>query len=208
MEPAKSVPNTGLALWIKPRADFADASDSARKVSAAGDSPPKFADSVAGRSAVKFDGKAGCLAVPHSDDLAFKVGDSFTISAWVHLDSVPHDGWKGVVTKSRDAKPWYGLWIEGEGRWCFGGAGNLTGAAAVTGWQHVCAVQESVGGRKLYVKGNLSATGNSAEGSGSGDLWIGGAKSTSEYLEGSIGDVRVYRRALDASEVLYLAQNP
>lgn len=112
------------------------------------------------------------------------------------------------MTKSRDAKPWYGLWIEGEGRWVFGGGRNLTGSAAVTGWQHVCAVQEGGSSRKLYLNGGLSASGAADDGSGTGDLWIGGAKSTREFLNGSIGEVRIYRRALDASEVAHLAQNP
>jgi hypothetical protein len=73
-------------------------------------------------------GAAACVRRPR-DHLVFRTRrscpssrrDSFTISAWVHLKEVPQDGWKGVVTKSRDAKPWYGLWIDGEGRWVFGG---------------------------------------------------------------------------------------
>ena len=89
----------------------------------------------------------------------------------------------------------------------FGGTRNLTGAGAILGWQHVLAVQES-GKRKLYVNGGLCATGAADDGSGSGDLWIGGAKSTREFLEVVIGDARIYRRALDASEAAYLAQNP
>ncbi|HVE41358.1 MAG TPA: LamG domain-containing protein, partial [Planctomycetota bacterium] len=77
-----------------------------------------------------------------------------------------------------------------------------------TGWQHVCAVQEGGASRKLYVNGGLCASGTAEDGSGTGDLWLGGAKSTREYLNGQIGEVRIYRRALDASEVVYLAGNP
>jgi hypothetical protein len=58
------------------------------------------------------------------------------------------------------------------------------------------------------VNGALCATGAADDGSGAGDLWIGGAKSTREFLEGTVGEVRIYRRALDASEVANLALNP
>jgi putative membrane-bound dehydrogenase-like protein len=209
VEPAKSVPNTGLALLLKPKAgEIADTSDAARKVAAPStDAQPKAVE-VLGRSGLKFDGVDDCLVIPHAADLAFKAADSFTISAWVHLKEVPQDGWRGVVTKSRDAKPWYGLWIEAEGHWVFGGGRNLMGSGALTGWQHVCAVQEGGAGRKLYLNGGLGASGAAEDGSGTGDLWIGGAKTTQEYLNGTLGEVRIYRRALDASEVLYLAQNP
>lgn len=210
VEPAKSVSPTGLALWLKPQGgQIVDASSSARKAAApSSEAQPKVVEGVAGRSGVAFDGKEECLAIPHSPDLSFTAQDSFTISAWVHLREVPQDGWRGVVTKSRDARPWYGLWIEGEGRWVFGGSRNLTGGSAHTGWQHVCGVQEGGSSRKLYLDGALWATGSVDDGSGSGDLWIGGAKSTHEFLNGTVGEVRIYRRALDASEVLYLAQNP
>src|SRR4029079_5223163 len=190
VEPAKSVPDTQLAL----------------RVQAQGAEWKAKAD-IAGRNALSFNGSSDALVVPHTPELSFKQGDSFTISAWVHLKEVPQDGWRGVVTKSRDAKPWYGLWIDGEGRWVFGGGRNLAGSAARTGWQHVCAVQEGGAARKLYVNGGLCASGTAEDGSGVGGLWIGGAKSTREYLNGHIAAVRIYRRALDASEVAFLAAN-
>jgi len=186
VEPAKSVAETALVLTVKPKG-------------------PKVVE-VAGRTGMQFDGHEDHYVVPHSAEISFKPKDNFTLSAWVHLKEVPQDGWTGVVTKSRDSNPWYGLWIEG-GRWVFGGGRNVKGSGALTGWQHVCAVQES-GARKLYVNGGLCATGSAEDGSGTGDLWIGGAKSTREFLAGTVGEVRIYRRALDASEVAYLAQNP
>jgi putative membrane-bound dehydrogenase-like protein len=191
VEPAKSVPDTQLALRLQAQgADWKAKAD------------------VGGRSAMSFNGESDALVIRHAPELSFKQGDSFTLSAWVHLKEVPQDGWRGVVTKSRDAKPWYGLWIDGEGRWVFGGGRNLAGPPARTGWQHVCAVQEGGTSRKLYVNGGLCASGAAEDGSGTGDLWLGGAKSTREYLNGQIGEVRIYRRALDASEVAFLAANP
>jgi len=192
VEPAKSVPETALVLKLKP-----------------GEPTPKVS-----KAAADFGGRLAWtvnnhpIEIENTSDYVFKLSDSFTLSVWVHLSEVPHDGWKGALTHSRDAKPWYGIWVEGDGHWCFGGPKNILGAAAATGWQHVCAVQEGGGARKLYVNGALTGTGAADDGTGTGDLWIGGAKSTKENLDGAIGEVRIYRRALDASEVAHLAQNP
>ncbi|HLY74381.1 MAG TPA: LamG-like jellyroll fold domain-containing protein, partial [Planctomycetota bacterium] len=191
VEAAKSVPDTALVLKLKP---------------GEGTTVKKAAVDFGGRLAWTVNQHP--IEIPNSPDYVFKLSDSFTLSAWVHLAEVPHDGWKGVLTHSRDAKPWYGIWIEGDGHWCFGGPKNINGASAVTGWQHVCAVQEGGGARKIYVNGALSGTGAADEGTGTGDLWIGGAKGTQETLDGVIGEIRIYRRALDASEVAHLAQNP
>jgi putative membrane-bound dehydrogenase-like protein len=192
VEPAKSVPDTGLVLRLKP-----------------GDPT-----SIVKKASVDMGGRLGWtvnnhpIEIENTADYVFKLSDNFTLSIWVHLTEVPHDGWKGALTHSRDAKPWYGLWIEGEGKWCFGGPKNITGASAVTGWQHVCGVQEAGGSRKIYVNGALAGSGAAEDATGTGDLWIGGAKGVKENLDGVLGEVRIYRRALDASEVLHLAQHP
>jgi hypothetical protein len=191
VDAAKSVADTGLVLHVKPK------EVTARKTV-----------EVAGRTGVQFEGNDEHLEYPHTAEFGFKSNESFTLSAWVYFKEIPQDGWRGVVTKSRDSKPWYGLWIENGGRWVFGGTrSNLMGSGALKGWQHVCAVQDG-GARRLYLNGGLCATGTAEDGSGSGDLWIGGAKGTREYLNGTVGEVRLYRRALDPSEVVYLAQNP
>jgi putative membrane-bound dehydrogenase-like protein len=207
--PAASVAETGLVFDLKPSA----ATQEAGVVSAWGKfsqstqaAKPKLNEKAGGRAAVWFDGKSNHLAMPSTPETSFKAADSFTLSAWVHLTDVPQGSWRGIVTKSRSAAPWYGLWIEPEGRWAFGGGSNVTGCAAIEGWQHVCAVQEGGKARKLYVNGHLVGSGAAADGDGSGDLWIGGAAATKEYLGGSIGEVRLYRRALDASEVSFLAE--
>ena len=192
VEAAKSVPDTGLVLKLRP-----------------GELTPKVS-----KASVDMDGRLGWtinnhpIEIENSGDYVFKLSESFTLSIWVHLNEVPHDGWKGALTHSRDSKPWYGIWIEGDGHWCFGGPKNIVGGPALTGWQHVCAVQEGGGARKIYVNGALTGTGGADEGTGTGDLWIGGAKGVKENLDGVVGEIRVYRRALDAGEVAHLAQNP
>jgi hypothetical protein len=191
VEAAKSVPDTGLVLKLKP-----------------GELTPKVS-----KASVDMGGRLGWtinnhpIEIQNSADYVFSRSDSFSLSIWVHLNEVPHDGWKGALTHSRDAQPWYGIWIEGDGRWCFGGPKNIVGSAAATGWQHVCAVQDGTA-RKLYVNGALTGTGTADDGSGAGDLWIGGAKGVKENLDAVVGEIRIYRRALDAAEVAHLAQNP
>ena len=40
---------------------------------------------------------------------------------------------------------------------------------------------------------------------GSGDIWIGGAKSVKEFLRGAVGEIRIYKCALTHPEVAFLA---
>jgi putative membrane-bound dehydrogenase-like protein len=195
--PSASVSEDGLVLDLK-----------------AGEAPggvpgtqPRRAE-VGGRPASVYDGIDDHSVIPAAAELSFKATDPMTLSAWVHLTDVPLGRWVSVTAKSRDSAPWYGLWIEPEGRWTFGGTGkNLSGPAAFEGWQHVCGVQ-SAGKRRLYVNGHLEGTGDAAAGDGPGALWIGGAASTKEFLAASIGGLRIYRRALSAAEVSFLAANP
>src|SRR5204862_771815 len=53
VEPAKSVPSTGLALWLKPKSgEVVDASEGGRKIS----THPRVVDGIGGRSGAKFNG--------------------------------------------------------------------------------------------------------------------------------------------------------
>jgi putative membrane-bound dehydrogenase-like protein len=213
---AKSVSSDGLVLWFKSDAVATDAdntvehwNDTLRNGRQATPSDiaarPKRVDDLAGRAALIFDGKDDHLAVPHDQELAYGPADSFSVSAWVHLDAAT-SGWKGLVTKGRDQSPWYGMWIDPNGKWAFGGGSNIAGKTARAGWQHVCIVQSGGQDRCLYVDGDLTGRGPVAAGNGKGDLWIGGAKSTNEFFRGGISEVRVYQRALSHAEVVHLAE--
>lgn len=198
--PAASVSNDALVLRITPDdlGPAAQANDGAR---------PSTID-VKGRKAIRFDGSDDFLAVPHSRELAFGEPDSFSASVWVYFAG-SQGGWRGVLTKSRDDAPWWGLWVDPEGRWAFGGSGqNVAGTKATEGWHHVCLVQSGDAYQRIYVDGGLVGSGRAMNAGGSGDLWLGGAKSTSEFFNGALGEVRVYRRALSHPEVAYLAKNP
>jgi len=215
VEPAKSVSDDDLAFTLKiadAGADVGEGVSSWRgggqvKVTAEQGSEsarPKLAK-VAGRTALKFDGKNDHLIIKHDDKLVFKAGDSFTLSAWIYPVDV-HRGWQTIFAKSRDRSPWYGIWLQGNGKWVFGGPNNFSGSTARQGWHHVAVVQKGNGKRSIYVNGALVATANAQDGTGTGDIWIGGAPTVKEFFQGAIGDIRLYKRALSHPEVAYLAK--
>ena len=155
-------------------------------------------------TALQFDGVDDTVRVAHSPELAFTASDSYTIAAWVKPSSL-RGQWSGIVTKSRDARPWYGLWISRGNKWIYGG-GNLPGGEAATGWHHLAAVQDAEAGqRRIYVNGILENIGTSRDSSGPGDLLFGSADSVNEFFAGAIDEVRIYDRALTDSQILALA---
>ena len=69
----------------------------------------------------------------------------------------------------------------------------------------MCGVQEGRIGRRIYVDGILKNQGKVMNANGSGDIWIGGAKSVKEFFRGAVGEIRIYKRALTHPEVAFLA---
>ena len=70
---------------------------------------------------LQVDGANGHAVVPHADDIVFANTDSYTLSVWVNVLSAPGH-WAGIVNKSRDISPWYGLWINPSNQWVAGGS--------------------------------------------------------------------------------------
>jgi hypothetical protein len=140
----------------------------------------------------RFSGVSQYVQVAHAADLAFAATASYTLSTWVKLDKVPGAS-NGVVTKSRNVSPWYGIGIPPGKRWtALAPSANVSGATAATGWSHVVVVQDGAAGtRRLYVNGVLSASGSAAAANGTGPLWFGGAAGMSEFLEGVVDEVRL-----------------
>ena len=159
-----------------------------------------------------FNGINQAVVVPDAADMEFTSTDSYTLSAWVNVTSLTGN-WAGIVTHSRDDPPWYGIWLDPGGDWTFGGStGNVASTNTVVPgvWYLVTPVQDGVGGtRSLYVDGDLVATGTAADASGSGALYIGGS-GVGEYLDGSVGDVRLYNVALSSAQIgsVYSATSP
>ncbi len=146
----------------------------------------------------------GHVSVPDSPSLDFSATQSYSLSAWVYVPSLP-GAWTGVVAKSTDKGNYYGIWINASNQWD-GSAGSsavqLVGPTAAIGWSQVTLVQNgSSGTLALYVDGVQVATGKAQNSSGTGVLCIGGDNGVDAYFNGAIDDVRVYNSALSGSEV-------
>src|SRR5262249_34864745 len=143
----------------------------------------------------QFNGTTARVTVANAADISFAATASFTLSAWAQVPTLPAK-WTGVVTKSRDAAPWYGLWIDPSATWIGGGAPNLAGSGVATGWSHVAVVQDGVAGtRQLFVNGAPVDSDVAQAANGAGQLWMGGAASVSEYFAGAIDEVRISNAA-------------
>ena len=167
-----------------------------------------FVQDAARGTVLEVDGNDGRAEVPHADDMVFSNTDDYTLSAWVSVLTLPGH-WAGVVNKSRDISPHYGIWINGSNQWVAGGT-NINGSAvAADGWHHLTIVQDvAANSRTLYLDGEVDVTGGPIDATGSGDLWMGGAKSVSEYIHARIDDVTLYARALTQFDVQELMAGP
>jgi hypothetical protein len=105
--------------------------------------------------------------------------------------------------------PWYGLWVTTGNQWHFdGGDGGtnvrMDAGSAMTGWLHLAGVYDAdKNTQTLYVDGTVidEDTGVTIATSGAGDVWFGGAKSVTEFLDALIDDVRIYNHALTEKEI-------
>ena len=157
---------------------------------------------------LSVDGIDGRVEIPHSDELVFEPTDSFTIAVWLNIRTLP-GSWAGIVTKSRDISPWYGLWVTPGNQWHFvGGEGGtnvrMDTGTAMTGWLHLAGVYDADRNTQtLYVNGTVidESTGATITSSGTGDMLFGGAKSVNEYLDALVDDVRIYNHALTEEEI-------
>ncbi|HNX27302.1 MAG TPA: hypothetical protein PKK48_07830, partial [Phycisphaerae bacterium] len=161
--------------------------------------------------ALSFDGQ-NYVVVPHSSDLSFTAADSYTLSAWIYVPELPN-AWKGVIAKSRNNFPWYGIWISNSNQWNFGRCGsgtkNIAGSDVTVGWHHVAIVQDAVGGTaKIFVDGSEEGSSSTLyDADGTGALYIGGCSMSSERFTGAVDDVRIYSRALTADELEAMARD-
>jgi hypothetical protein len=169
-----------------------------------------FVEAGKSKRAAQFWGTSSSyIDAGNSSSLAFSSSQPFSISAWVFLPSVP-SSLTGIVTKSRNSPPWYGIWVSAAGIWRAGGTtSDIDGGTATAGWHHVAIVQNSSAvTRKIYVDTAQTASGSAQDANGTGRLWFGGAEGKSEYFTGMVDEVRIYDRALSQSEITQLYSNP
>jgi len=156
---------------------------------------------------LKVDGATGHIVVPDAQDMRFTASSTFTLSAWVYIDSVTGT-WQGIMAKSRDQGEHYGIWVTDAGYWMGGGWNNQGSKVPTKVWVHVAHVHNGPAGTSAtYVNGVVDWTGplRAFSAAGAGEFWIGGAQLpagfANEMFGGLIDDVRVYNHALTAAEV-------
>ncbi|MBA3845183.1 MAG: LamG domain-containing protein [Planctomycetes bacterium] len=163
-----------------------------------------------------FDGVDDVVAVPDSANL--RVGGAITLSAWINLDALGSD--RPIIQK-RSASSWdngfnYGMWVRASGNLFFQyhdgqyrDFDDAGGPVATGAWTHVAVVaDETADTVRFYRDGLLTRTFTDNIGTmptgGAEPVRIGGF-ATSYWADGKIDDVRVYARALTATEISALA---
>jgi chitodextrinase len=159
--------------------------------------------------ALSFNGTSSLVTVPDSGSL--DLTGAMTLSAWVRPSAL--GGWRTVLLKediggvtsgqpyalyaeTNSSKPLAMAFTTGEVR-AFGPA-----QLPLSTWTHLAATYDG-SQLRLYVNGALAGTQpmTGAMPASSGALRIGGNSIWGEYFAGAIDDVRLYSRALSASEI-------
>ena len=162
--------------------------------------------------ALSFDGTNDRVTVPDASTLDLTTG--MTMEAWVK-PTVTGTAWKTVLFKHRDNNATNMVYVMYANRNTNVPNGEITVGTSVkaangpTGsglplnvWSHLTVTFDNATLR-LYVNGNeiasLATAGPIATSNGS--LWIGGNNVWNEFFSGVIDEVRIYNRALNASEI-------
>ncbi len=160
-----------------------------------------------GTGSMYFDGTGDYISLPSNPLFAFGTGD-FTIEAWVWTSSVSFSTQPGWIQTSDTAggfKTTYTTGITGyfgasaAGSLAFNVGGTLYASAGNTividTWYHM-AVTRASGTVRVFVNGNIVASGNGNNANLTGqNLVVGGYYSTSYLLNGYIDDLRITRFA-------------
>lgn len=168
--------------------------------------------------AFSLDGTAGYVSVPTSTDLDLS-SDAFTIEGWINPTLSGDGNLHTIIDRSDDnAAVDYRLAIHTDGRLRVD-VGDLNSTVfssetVSTGrWTHVAATQNADTDEiRLYIDGRVVGTGVSgASATSTQNLLIGarndflGNPTQLEFFAGLIDDVGIYSRALDAAEILAVA---
>ncbi len=157
--------------------------------------------------ALAFDGVDDWVTV--NDSMVLDLTKGMTLEAWVY-PTATMSSWRNVLLKEQTGGLAYGLYANSDSSQPVasinigGGDKNLAGgsALAANSWVHLAATYDGVTER-LYVNGNQVAskaqTGNMTVSGGA--LRIGGNSVWGEYFKGFIDEIRVYNRALTATEI-------
>ena len=164
---------------------------------------PAYVTGKEGVYALNFNGANQYVTAPINSNMLFTGTQSFTLSAWVKLNSLP-GAWAGIVNTGHAG---YGLWLTPGNQWAFGGSASdlVTSVTPSVGeWNLITAVQDGTAGtRKLYVNGQFCISGTAQDASASNALLIAatGGGVPADFLNGTIDDVRLYNQALAVADI-------
>jgi hypothetical protein len=156
--------------------------------------------------ALSFNG-TNYIALPNS--AALDLTSAYTISAWINPRSFSN--YQNVIYKNGTVSSGqYGIIVFADGHWeaeCIiggVGAGVTGGTLSLNKWQHVTVTLTGTT-LKTYLNGALITTNNSASSGSAGTAaTIGADIVNNRPFNGKIDDVRIYNRALSATEVYNL----
>jgi len=157
-------------------------------------------------SSVDFDGTADYITCGDTADYT----DAITISCWVNIDDITPDGDQdGLVTKHHSTS-WHTSLkasVSGTLEFYINNAARATTAADViveNRWHHLVFTYDKVA-PKIYVDGVLSVTGASyTTAIGTDNVAVQLGHYISQFLNGSMRDVRLYDYALSADQTASL----
>ncbi|NOR81594.1 MAG: hypothetical protein GQ529_12315 [Methyloprofundus sp.] len=155
--------------------------------------------------ALKFDGLNDLVIVNHSDSLNLSTG--MTLEAWVYPQST--NTWQTVILKGNSGGAAYNLYSHDDlglplTAFNDGSYQIISGfnPLSLNEWNHLVATYDGQD-QRLYVNGIEVAQSdqNGLIKPFNGDLFIGGNNIWGGYFKGYIDEVRIYNRALTATEV-------
>jgi len=185
---------------------------------------PQWVDGKYGK-ALSFDGVNDYVAVPHSNSLDFERTDSFTISSWITVDSLSdyrniigkndnaYRGWNLILLSSSDASRPNSVCLVLTNTNIYNDLLACSPANSISAGNtyHIAATyngSSDVSGVKIYINGVPQTVtpirnGLSASIQTANETWIGrhGWAGGSYPFDGIIDDIRIYNRALSASEI-------
>ena len=177
-----------------------------------------------------FDGSSSFIEIPSNNNLTFSDTDKFTLEAWIKIENAPASGSSSgnnsssnrdyILSKKNDWSLYVvningSLYLEGRFRRDYHGDWpdvRTTSTLSTNTWYHVALTNSTSDGRlRIYINGSLNNTENWSSGGygltsttniiGLGaSLWNGGDSPTN-FFDGQISDVRLWKTERTANEI-------
>ncbi len=164
---------------------------------------------------ISFDGENDYVDISTSADFTFGTGD-FAITTWIKTDAAPTACWRAVVSigDGHTTDDAITIYAPGTGSVPTGSVSVILNRVNPTmnsdtlvddgNWHHITVIRNSTGAY-LYIDGKEEDTaGTSIDVTSSMPVYIGTTPNCGTFFSGVIDEVRIYNRALSATEVLRL----